>query len=205
MRRQILLSTLVIAVAVGGTFAATRAYFTDRSTATGNNFTVGTLELEVGGANGSNVEPIVFDNIGASGKIDGSRTWTVTNKGTLDGRLYFKIDNLVNNENGCNEPETKVDTTCDNPGPNEGELGDKVDVNVYLDGVKVTTTNLATANQSVIGNTWNALPAVIIPAGQSRTVKVDWSMDPAKYGNEIQSDNLSFDSDFDLVQAASVN
>ena len=63
-QKRIALSVLVLIAVVGGTFAATRAFFTDTETSTGSTFTVGTLDLQVGGADGTNVEPFVIENIG---------------------------------------------------------------------------------------------------------------------------------------------
>ncbi|MFC1625786.1 hypothetical protein ACFL1Q_02010 [Patescibacteria group bacterium] len=199
-KRRIMLAILVLIAVVGSTYAVTRAFFTNTETSTGNVFTVGTLDLEVGGANGTNVEPFVVENIGATGNISGTKVWTVNNTGTLPGRIYFKIDNVLNYENGCNEPEAIVDATCLDPGPGQGEMGDVVTMYAYLDGVEKASSTLATANQAVIGNTWTALPAMIIPAGGSVQIMLDWATNQDDYGNEIQSDSITFDVGFDLVQ-----
>ena len=200
MNKKVLLS-LVIIIAVGSLgFLATRAFFTDTETGTGSEFTVGTLDMEVGAANGTEVEAFTIDNIGAEGNISGGHTWTITNSGSLPGRLYFKLDNLVNNENGCNEPEALVDATCDNPGAGQGELGGAITVDVSLDGVKKMDSTLATVDQDVIDTAWKALSDVVIPAGGSVTISMNWATDQADYGNEIQSDSLTFDTIFDLVQ-----
>jgi spore coat-associated protein N len=199
-QKRIALSVLVLIAVVGGTFAATRAFFTDTETSTGSTFTVGTLDLQVGGADGTNVEPFVIENIGDTGDISGSKVWTVNNTGSLPGRLYFKLDNVLNYENGCNEPEAIVDATCLDPGAGEGEMGGVVTIHAYLDGVEKASSTLATANQAVIGNTWTALPAMTIPAESSVQVMLDWSTGENDYGNEIQSDSITFDVGFDLVQ-----
>ncbi|MBU1200828.1 M73 family metallopeptidase [Patescibacteria group bacterium] len=198
--KRIALGVLVLIAVIGGTFAVTRAFFTDTETSTGSTFTVGTLDLDVGGANGSNVEPFVIENIGDTGDIDGSKVWTVNNTGSLPGRLYFKLDNVLNYENGCNEPEALVDVTCLDPGVGEGDLGGVVTIHAYLDGVEKASSTLASANQAVIGNTWTALPAMTIPANSSVQVMLDWSTGENDYGNEIQSDSITFDVGFDLVQ-----
>ena len=78
MKKKILLSVLIIAAISGATFAATRAFFTDRETTTGNQFTVGTLDLSVDGNNGTSAEPFVIEGIGESGDISGGKTWTIT-------------------------------------------------------------------------------------------------------------------------------
>ncbi|MCK5027525.1 MAG: hypothetical protein KAS07_03840 [Candidatus Pacebacteria bacterium] len=43
-----------------------------------------------------------------------------------DAYMCVIIDNLENNDNGCNEPEGKVDDTCGDPGVDEGELADEL-------------------------------------------------------------------------------
>lgn len=199
-KTRILLSFIVIAVVIGGTFLATRAYFRATGTAANNKIEAGTLDMQVGGAQGSAIEPFVVDNIGQEGDVTGSKTWTVNNIGTLPGRLYFRIQDVVNADNGCPQPETLVDTTCGDPGAGEGELGGVLDFKVYLDDQLIVTTDLASANQDVIKATWNGLPEVIIPAGQSKTIKVEYAAGENDYGNEVQSDSVSFNSRFDLVQ-----
>lgn len=200
MKPRIVLSILIIIMAIGGTFLATRAYFQATGTAAGNKITAGTLDMTVGGAQGTAIENFVADNIGAVGDVSGTKTWTVKNTGTLPGRLYFRIQDVVNDENGCNQPEGLVDKTCDNPGPGEGELGKALKFNVYLNGVLVKLTDLDTANQDVIKDTWNSLPKVMIPAGGSADVKIEYLAGETDYGNEVQSDSVSFNTRFDLVQ-----
>jgi len=107
---------------------------------------------------------------------------------------------LVNHENGCNEPEALVDGSCDNPGEGQGEMGGVIDIYAYLDNVEKGTSTLATADQDVIGTTWEGLPSMTIPAGGSAQVKLEWATDQEGYGNEIQSDSITFDVGFDLVQ-----
>jgi len=202
MKNQIAISILVITVVCVTTFQATKAYFSDSAKSVGSNFTVGTLDLEVGGANGSNVEPFIINNIGSdSNTMNGSKTWTVTNKGTLPGRLYFKLENIVNKENGCNSPEALADTTCGDPGLGDGELGNLITAKVYLNNTEVVSTQLNHNSKTVISEAWSTLNPAIVTPGQSTEVKLSWSMAADGYGNEIQSDSLGFDVGFDLVQS----
>lgn len=202
MKKQVALSLLVITVVCVTTFQATKAYFSDSAKSLGSNFTVGTLDLEVGGANGANVEPFVINNIGSDANaMSGAKTWTVTNKGTLPGRLYFKLENVVNKENGCNTPEAKADTTCSNPGIGEGELGNLITAKIYLSDTLVTSTKLDNSSQNIIAGAWSNLTPVVIAPGMSTQVKLEWNLVADGYGNEIQSDSLGFDVGFDLVQS----
>lgn len=200
MKKKIFLSILFMSVVGGVGVAATRAFFSNRETSTGSTFTVGTLDLKVGDADGTNVEPFIISGIGSSSDISGEKTWTVKNIGSLPGRLYINLKNVVNYENGCNEPEAKVDNTCGNPGAGEGELGDVVVAKIYLDDVEKVSSNLNEANIAKIGTDWSALEPVVLEGGTQKTIKIDWKTPRSGYGNEIQSDSLTFDVDFDLVQ-----
>lgn len=200
MNKRVLLSVGIIIAVASLTFLVTRAFFSDTETGTGSTFTMGTLELQVDG--GAAVAPFVVENIGEQGDIEGGHTWTITNSGTLPGRLYFAIDNLANWENGCNKPEGRADITCADPGQGEGELGETLNVAITLDGQQVVTSDFSDLNQDKIGTDWTALAPVVIPAGQSVEVAMLWSAAGGDYGNEIQSDSVTFDTVFTLEQLA---
>lgn len=205
MKKKVLL-ILLLMIGVGiGAYRLTQALFTDTETSTENNFTTGTLDMSVDGNNGTAFDSIVVDNIGADGTVNGTRTWTINNSGSLPGVLSFAVTDLANLENGCNEPEAKVDQTCDDPGINQGELGDAITTNVVLnDGTTSSTvvnTDLATANMSQYASQWDTNAAnTVIPAGGSVTITMNWANDPQSYGNEIQSDSLNYQVQFDLEQ-----
>ncbi|MFA6518998.1 MAG: hypothetical protein WCV93_05130 [Candidatus Shapirobacteria bacterium] len=197
--KKILISALVILLAVTGGYAATRAFFSARQTVNNSQFTVGTLDMSVTGDNNVANEPFVVTNIGASGGISGGKTWTIRNTGSLPGRLFFRFQNVVNAENGCNEPERLTETAC--AADNLGEMGAVLQTVVSLDGNEVITgKTLSTDDTATYGPAWSALPNVIIDAGATKTVRVAWSADENAYGNEIQSDSVAFSTDFRLVQ-----
>lgn len=198
-RKRITISILAIFAIIVATFSVTYAYFKSNSVTKGGKFTAGTLNLKVG-EDGTSSESFTIDNIGESDVKSGSKTWTITNTGTLQGQLFLKLENLNNFENGCNEPEGTVDTTCDNPGENQGELGRFITLKVYLNDTLVAESNLDETNTNAITNAWNAAAPVILNAGQSDVVRIDWSLNENDYGNEIQSDSLSFDVGFELAQ-----
>jgi len=189
---------LILLAAVGG-IAGTFAYFTATRTAELNKFAAGTLDLNVMGDNAAN-EPFVIENMGANANIDGTKTWTITNTGTLPGRLLFRITDLVNLENGCNDQEKATEPGCDLD--IEGELGGKITLKVDLDAqLDVVQSTLATADMLTIGDNWNdSMLPVIMPAGSTRTITVHWATDENAYGNEIQSDSVTFDTVFQLIQ-----
>ncbi|GAI47756.1 unnamed protein product, partial [marine sediment metagenome] len=76
----------------------------------------------------------------------GSSTWGLTNTGSLDGILSIEITNVVNKENGMNEPETLVDTTG---GEFEGELGAHLNIKI-----KITDSDKTTKTWPIAGDRW---------------------------------------------------
>lgn len=207
--RKLLLALLGLGLGGMVVYNVTAALFTDVETTQDSTFTAGTLDMNVDGNNGTAFDNIVVSNIGVDGTVSGTKTWTINNTGSVPGNLTMQVTNVVNNENGCNEPEALVDTTCDDPGADQGELGGVIATSVDLDtdaaGPNAATTvinsDLATADAGQYLTQWTAnAGTVTIPAGGSLTVTMDWSNDPASYGNEIQSDSLEFDVQFDLEQ-----
>lgn len=183
---------------VGGLgYAATQAFFSARQTATGSNFTVGTLDLSVDGKQ-SAIDPFIVEGIGESGDISGGKEWTVKNIGTLPGRLFFSLSNLNNQENGCNQPEIGDEPECTLD--ENGELGNVITASVKVDGTEYVSSNLATVNQSVFGETWESKPNIIIAPNSQVVVRMEWSTPQEAYNNSIQSDSLSFDTNFVLEQ-----
>lgn len=200
MKRKVLLSLAIIAAVSSITFAVTRAFFRDTETSTGNSFTVGTLDLAVDNSNGANFEPFIIEGIGASGNIEGGKTWTVKNVGSLPGKLFFSVANINNLENGCNEPEAEVDTTCGVPGDGEGDFGAIVSAKISIDSVEKYSANLLEDQSISFSDQWNALESLIIEPGSQVEVAMDWYAPKDSYGNEIQGDSLTFDVAFDLEQ-----
>lgn len=198
--KKLLISVLLIAVISAIAISATVAFFTARRTVTSSKFTMGTLDLDVA-SNGQKLEPFVIDNIGQNGNISGSKTWTVKNTGSLPGRLLIRLQNVINKENGCNDQEKLAEPNCE--ADNEGEMGAVIHPKIALDGVDKVESSLATADQSKIGNDWNALPPVILGPGEERTITIHWETTEDQYGNEIQSDSVEFDVDFRLIQLIS--
>ncbi len=199
-KKRLLLSLLVILIVGGGANAGTYAFFTARRTVSQSKFTAGTLDLDVS-SNNVSLEPFVIDNIGENGDISGAKTWTVRNTGSLPGRLLVRLQSVTNQENACNDQEKGVEPNCETD--NAGEMGNVVTLNVSLNGEDKVSSTLATDQQSKIGLDWNALTPVIIQPGESVTVGAHWATPESAYGNEIQSDSVSFDMDFRLIQLIS--
>lgn len=204
-KKKLLISLLVVAIVGVGAGAATAAFLSARRTTSINRFEQGTLDLNVA-SGGVAVEPFVIENIGNTGDISGTKEWTVTNTGTLPGRLLVRIKNLQNNENSCNdqEKETEPGCTLDNIGELGGVINLKLSLNgsnqAALNGTDVVSSFLANADQGNIGTAWKALPTITLQPNDTVTVGAHWATGEADYGNEIQSDDLTFDMDFRLIQ-----
>lgn len=191
---SIIMIGVVVALAVGGTYA----YLTASRTTSANRFAAGTLDLDVA-ANGNKLEPFVIENMGNNANISGTKTWTIKNTGSLPGRLLLRLQNVVNNENGCNDQEKVADPTCDTPGK-QGDLGKAVTLKIALDGVDQASSTLATDQQAKMGTDWTALPQIVLQPNEERTITAHWVADENSYGNEIQSDDTQFDVNFRLIQ-----
>jgi len=180
-------------------FLLTKAYFSDKKTSIGNKFTIGTLNLEVNGSKSSKVEPFTISDVG-NGEIKGQKIWKLKNSGSLPGQLLINFDNVLNNENGCNSPEAEVDQTCNNPGPGEGELGDIISANFFIDNVFKTNTSLNKNGTQKFNDFWkNSSNVLVLEPNQEIELKMEW-FESGDYGNEIQSDSLAFDINFNLQQ-----
>lgn len=197
-KKKAWLSIALILVVGGGALVATYAYFTAQRSTSANKFTTGTLDLDVE-ANGNKLEPFVIENLGAEGDISGSKTWNVKNTGTLPGRFLLRLQNVANEENGCNDQEKAVEPSCDQPG-DLGELGGVINLKIALDGVDKVESTLTNANQSAIGTAWAALPLITLQPNETRTVTAHWAVGENDYGNEVQSDSVQFDMNFRLIQ-----
>ncbi|MBP9691415.1 SipW-dependent-type signal peptide-containing protein [Candidatus Woesebacteria bacterium] len=193
------ISIALIVSTIGVGALGTWAFFTATRTNSDNTFTAGTLDLSVTGDNNIVNEPFVIENIGATGDISGTKTWTIENTGSLPGRLLVRLNNLANQENGCNDQEKGTEPACD--ADTEGELGGVITLNVALNGTNVVSSTLATDQGLVIGDDWNdTVTPLILDAGETATITMSWATDENDYGNEIQSDSLTFDSVFQLIQ-----
>lgn len=121
-----LTALLVIAIAGNGTWA----YFSDSEASQNNTITAGTLNLQVGAADPC-LEAIAIGPQLQPGDSGNAAVWTATNNGSTGGTLKVAIGAITNSENSRTEMEEAAgDTTT---GSTEGELGDFVDIAVWLD------------------------------------------------------------------------
>ncbi len=198
-KKKIWLSLGLTTVVVAASAAATYAYFSATRTVTTSKFTTGTLDLNVA-SNGNVLEPFVIENMGANANMDGTKTWTITNTGSLPGKFLVRLKNVANKENGCNDQEASAESAC--ASDNLGELGNVINLKLSVDGSSTprTQSTLATANENVTGLAWNAAAPIIMQANDVKTVTASWAVGENDYGNEIQSDSVEFDMNFRLLQ-----
>jgi len=184
---------------VGGAFA----YFSDTETSTGNVFTAGSLDLtyDVAGGPQYNGTSVALFSIG---DVKPGQTGTVVvslhNIGTVAANhLNVKFQNLVDNENGINEPEAIVDFT-----PLAGELSQSILVKMWIDGgngildpgESYLNGGIPVALSTVIGEDVDMGP---LGASSVTYLAVAWEIDPDA-DNIIQSDSTVCDALFTLAQ-----
>ena len=121
-----LVAILIIGIVGGGTWA----FFSDNETSQNNTLTAGTLDLQVGAADPC-TESIDIGTQIQPGNGGNAADWTTTNLGSVSGTFKVEIGSINNYENTRSEPEEAAgDTTS---GATEGELGDFVDIAIWLD------------------------------------------------------------------------
>ena len=198
---------LVIAMVGGGTYA----YFSDVETSTGNTFTAGTLNLQVGSADPLTETITVTDTYGGD---SGSYDWLLKNVGSIAGSLDITFSNIVDAENGVNEPEDAdpdEDGTVASPGT-DGELAEVLALVIYIDENNNNIYDAATDTliydgfvkgvTNLVGEQLsNYAMAANYGSGDDKAVRIEWSID-SSVGNKIQSDSAGFDIEFELLQQA---
>lgn len=173
LNKKMLLSLLVLGVVATVAGAGTWAAFSDTETSTGNTLTAGTLDLEVGGVGASlpfsvgNVYPLATGEIG---------TINAKNAGSINGKLSLSIINVQDDENGLNDPETKMGDT-----DAAGELSSHL--TIYANGIAVTP----------------GMSLGDLGAGEDQDIVLTYAVDDAD--NSIQTDKTTFDIELTLDQA----
>jgi hypothetical protein len=203
---SILKSLFLLALVGVVGFMATQALFIDRETSQDSSFVVGTLDMTVTGPGSQQAESIQVTGLGSQNIVSGGKTWTIHNIGSLPGTFSFALENLQNIENGCNEPEALEDTTCASPGEGQGELGAQIATTIRLqpDGEAarvVFSSDLSTAQVAQYAILWQQNAGeVIIPAGKTIQITMEWSTENNQLSNVVQSDKVLFDILFNLNQ-----
>jgi len=192
-------------------FMATQALFIDRETSEESSFVVGTLDMTVAGPGSQQAESIQVTGLGSQNIVSGGKTWTFNNVGSLPGRFSFELENMQNLENDCNEPEALEDTSCGNPGANQGELGQVIATTIKLKEANqpervVFTSTLSDANTAQYQALWQSNAGeIVIPPGKNIQITMEWSTENSDLTNAVQSDSVLFDILFNLNQVVQSN
>lgn len=179
--KKIILSILILGTVASMAGAGTFAWFTDTGTSNANTFTSGTLFLNTIGVPANEG----FD-FGANGALvypgaQGSKTWTVANGGTLNGKLRLTFN-----------VATPTEGTATPVPAGSSNLNTAIHVVVKVDDAPKYTGDLAGLGlQTIIVNPINA--------GTSHNVKIEWNI-PGETDNGIQGDSTNFVTTFNLIQ-----
>jgi len=209
MKRKVLLSIVIIGVVGALVGSGVFAYFSDTETSTGNTFTAGTLNLKVGSVDPCTETITVSDTYGGD---SGSYDWLLKNDGSIVGSLDVTFSNIVNDDNGLNEPELADPNEDDLDGAGNGELAGAFSVTVYIDENDNNTYDGEPTDtliyQGFVGDLTDPdeqLSDYAMSANYGSTdnkaVRVEWSI-AGSVDNEIQSDIAGFDISFELLQSA---
>lgn len=193
---------MTIALVATSAVGATRAYFIDTETSAGNTFASGTLDLAVDSEN-----PLTSAKFNVTNMKPGSQpkgTFNLQNVGTVNG--YIDLENIVvtNNENSCLEPEQEAgDTSCGNPGLDEGELQDVVNVRLFNDldcNGWVGTGDTTFYNGLVNGLASSYELNTALNAGQNACVTAIFDWWSTSDDSKAMGDDMSIDMTFELGQ-----
>jgi len=208
-----LAAVLVLALAGIGTWA----FFSDVETSNANILTAGSLDLTIDGGN-DDVQLLTSSIGDLVPGDDGTASCILANTGTLDAELDIAILNLAN------DTVTTVDCENDDGTDGGGDLGEEVDMVLWIDADEsggFTTGDIelnhdgANAWESE-GNeildmvaidlyndvSWDAAFASLDHAGGTNpavTFTLDWDL-PDGTDNSIMTDTVSFDIQFTLEQ-----
>lgn len=186
---------LIVSCALIG--ASTFALFSDDASSTGNNFAAGDIEIDVTPGQGYTL-PLSYSNL-APGFTE-LNDIIVANNGSLNGRLWVTIKNVSNDDNGCTEPEASDgDLTCG--GDPDGELGNALITMTCptCSGPWGVPPGSYTVSDTVDNLEGVAIDLGVVQAGTNITQYLDFNV-PTSTGNMIQSDKVTFDIEWKLVQ-----
>lgn len=189
-------------------FLATQALYVDKETSQAANFVVGTLDMAVTGPGSQAVDSLQVDSIGSLAALAGKKTWEIQNAGTLPGVFSMSLANLQNLENGCNEPEALEDSTCEDPGSGQGELGSRIITSVFVrangENREAFSSDLSDKNVTSYSLLWKReVGQLILQPKESVQITLDWAAVEDQLSNVVQGDSLMFDIVFNLQQVPS--
>jgi predicted ribosomally synthesized peptide with SipW-like signal peptide len=182
------------------------AYFSDVEAVNGNEYTSGTLDLNLGGSGATPaVIGPVYPGWGTAqypSSVGSTATITVSNTGNINGMLYLNITSLTNNDNGIADPEGKYNLVPTDGGDITGGAGEgELQQYLYVSVTFGSTQVLAPTIISSVGSDGIQLGG--LPASGSQTVTITYYV-PSTVGNVIQSDSVAFNLVFNLEQSRTI-
>ncbi|MFA7208790.1 MAG: TasA family protein [Parcubacteria group bacterium] len=228
MKKMIKSGLIVLAVAAIAGYG-TYSFFSDTETSTGNNFTAGEIDLTVTHTDSATDGACTFDNT-SGGPIfnctdvkpgDAGESTLTFNLTSNPAWACMYVDNVVDSDNGCNDPELAAESVCAVDG--NGELDDALMLTVWVDdgvGGGIVCNNIRDGSEQIIIED-QSLSSFVLPTGGyvlpisdasadsmmadpvqpgDHCVGVAWSVDPTA-GNEVQTDKLGGDLTFYVEQA----
>jgi hypothetical protein len=179
VRRAIAAAALVTGVGAGVVAIAPTAAYADD----------GHISVNVGNGWEHDASAPLFDITNIFPGWTDSRTLHVRNDSDQTASLSLAATDVVEDENGCNHPESFADSTC---GADEGELGSQLLLTAYVDpdndgSFEATPTWTGTVQQ--LETATDLLGAV--PSGGVVGLRLDAEL-PYASGNETQTDQVEF-------------
>jgi predicted ribosomally synthesized peptide with SipW-like signal peptide len=216
MKRNVLVSLMIIGVVGAGISGTTMAMFNDTETSSNNKFVAGELDLKIDWEESYNGEHVETQNLtnnpGAIFELDDLKPgdWgEATVSLHLDdnpGWIWMNLNQTANWDNACTEPEHKAEGQCGS----KGELGDELEFTIWADD----GDNVLQEDEKVIfegtahelseesldeGILLDGNPSTneteAFPGGETSYVGIKWEL-PLDTGNHIQGDSKKFDFSF---------
>ena len=218
MKRNLLLSLLVVGVMTSLVGVASWATFSDTETSTGNTISTASLNLKMGATTTNlagcdfTVDPFSGPLFTAAGLAPGDSaevTVCLKNDSTMAGVINATLSVASDVEVGaCTTPEAVSEflidggTTCG--AGNSGELTENTNILIWADFDCDNTFDPGDGEFSLFDGLASGLPVTVGPAnyaaGQAACTGVLATILLAA-GNEVQTDSLSIDVDATLTQA----
>ncbi|MEZ3117346.1 TasA family protein [Halobaculum sp. MBLA0147] len=189
-RRRVLGGALTVGAASAATGAGTFALFSDSEESNGNSVQAGTLDLAAGGNNGTNTTTLSVTK--ARPGQSGTGTRTLKNVGSINGFLNLNVRSVSSDENGLAEPEKQAGDSS----KGSGELGEHLNLTLGFGGDEFATGS-APEMENVQFNPNKSLPG----NNSTEEFEIGWEIDE-NAGNEVQTDSVSIDFTFELLQEA---
>lgn len=198
----------VTAVLFDGSTEVARVQTTDEFAVSVRNID---LNIELGqntsNANGSDASV----SLASAEDVDPGTEWTnrgtLSNTGSVPGKIELTNVTITSYENGLTEPEAKVDDTGGNPGEGAGELHASLMVRIVVidsNGTRTYPYGNETTYRPLQSLTNASVPIATLNGGESATLVVEYRVAPDA-GNEVQSDYVTIDFGFTVVEISSQN